>query len=334
MIYSMRKIVLTVIAFNFLLSSCIDKIDGPLDIPLSNLPKIEIPLLEDYSQKVYYNLSSQSIVKVSKSYDWEIAFSGSQNLPKVIMNYALGLSCNGFTQNDTNFSLVVSDNVFSSNTLKYANYYDSFANLFSENFSGGVNQRFVYYLHFGADVYKKFQILELSSSQVSFRYSDLNGSNEKVVSIPLNANQNYTYYSILSNAIKDVEPASKDLWDLEFTHYTTYIYDFNQPRMYGVTGVLSNPAKDIKTTVFENISIEEITSSKLSNAIYSSSKKGIGYEWKRWSSPGQQGYYTIEPRSYGINVDGKYFAIQFVEFSKTVDGKLTKGYPSFLQNQL
>ena len=330
----MRFRIALILVCNLWMSSCINKIDGPLDIPLSNLPKIEIPLLEDYSQKVYYNLSSQSIVKVSKSYDWEIAFSGSQNLPKVIMNYALGLSCNGFTLKDTLFSRTMSDNSFSTNELVYSNYYDSFARLFEDNFSGGLNQRYVYYLHFGSDVYKKFQILEYSATSISFRYSDLNGANEKIVVLPLIASQNYNYYSLLTGTIMDVEPASKDLWDLEFTHYTTYIYDFNQPRMYGVTGVLSNPAKDIKTTVFENISIEEITSTKLSNAIYSSSKKGIGYEWKRWSSPGQQGYYTIEPRSYGINVDGKYFAIQFVEFSKTVDGKLTKGYPSFLQNSL
>lgn len=324
------------LVLSFLLSSCISRVDGPLNIVVSNLPKIEIPLLENYTQKVYYNLSSQSIVKISKANDWEIAFSNSMipGLAPVMMNYALGKSCNGFTAKDTNFSTIVNESVFFSTPLFYANYYDSFANLFGDNFVGGVNNRYVYYLHFGGDIYKKFQILNYSSTQVSFRYSDLTGANEKTATVILNPAQNYSYYSILEGASRDIEPTNKDLWDLEFTHYTTFIYDFNQPQMYGVTGVLSNPSKNVKATVFENTPIDKLTSIQLSTAIYSSSRKAIGYEWKRWSSPGQQGFYTIEPRSYGINIDGQYYTIQFVDFSKTIDGKVAKGYPIFLQNNL
>jgi hypothetical protein len=331
----MRERILFFVIIVFI-SSCIKRIDGPIDVPSYNYPKIEIPLLEDYSQKVYYNIAAQKIVKTSKSYDWEIAFSNNPtgSLEKVIMNYALGKSCNGFTLQDTNYSAIYGESEFFSRSLLYANYYDSFASLFSNNFQGSINNRYVYYLHFGGDIYKKLQIIDYTNSMVRFRYSNLNGTNENLVNLPLNPNQNYSYYSLQTNVVKDIEPINKDSWDLEFTHYTTFIYDFNSPQMYSVTGVLTNPVRDIQTAILLNKNMEDITINSLSSAVFTSSKKAIGYEWKKWSSPGQQGFYTIDPRSYAVRISGKYYSMQFVEFSKAVNGVLTKGYPTFLQNSL
>lgn len=321
----------------FFISSCIKRIDGPLDITVSELPKIEIPLLENYPQKVYYNLESKSIVKTSSNLNWDIAFSSNPTSSdhNVILNYSLGVSCNGFTLKDTNYSKVYDESIFSSNTLKYANYYDSFAILFEENFYGAnASYQYVYYLNFANSYYVKMQILDYTTSYVKIRYSRLDGSSEQIAMIPLSSNQNYTYFKLFPSEIVDIEPLDKTSWDIEFTTYTTYIYDFGLPRMYRVAGALYNPSKSIKTCYFENARIENIVSSQLTNATYTSSLKGIGYEWKQWSNPGQTGFYTIVPRVYGIQNAGKYYTIQFTEFSKIIDGKAVNGYPTFLQNSL
>jgi hypothetical protein len=321
------------------LSSCIKRIDGPIDIELSTYTRHEINLnyalnpssnLVEYIDKVYYNLADSSIVKSVSSNEWSIAFSSDPNSDrKIIMNYALGKSCNGFTRRDTNWMSPVTENDYGTNTLKYANHFDTFADLITTQ---GINNHYVYYLNYSIyDRYYKFQVLNYSSSSMTIRYAYIDGTNEKTITVPIGTNTNFTYFSFKSNAPKDLEPADKNSWDLEFTRYTTLVTEFNSTQMYTVTGVINNPSRNIVVAQLDDIKIEDINPALLQSLSYSSYLGKIGYSWKKFSGASQDGFYTIPTRSYVIQGSGKYYAFQFVEYSKLVSGSLVKGYPSFLQ---
>lgn len=337
----MKKIIISTITISILFfTSCIKEIDGPIVIPSSSFPKIEIPLVDDnsgsYYKKAYYNLETKTIVKSSYSKDWFIAFNSNptNNFQKVILNYGLSKVCNGFTLKDTNFFEIKKEDIFLDNTRYYANFYDNFATLFQDNFDNLSSKKYVYYAIFDEKGMFKIQILDYSTTSITFRYASLNNSVYKEVTLPLAPNQNYTYFSFETNAPADIEPADKSTWDIEFSRYTTFITDFGSPQMYAVNGALFNPSKSIQSTYIQNEKIENINLQKTTNLIYSDSLDGIGYSWKIYSNAGADGFYTIAPRVYIVKNTGKTYVLQFIEYSKLINNVNVRGYPTFLQNSL
>lgn len=334
---STKRLLISIIGFG-LLSSCLKRIDGPIDYELSSYPKYDVNLnysynpttkLVEYVDKVYFSLQDSSIVKTVNSNEWSIAFSSDAASDRpVVMNYALGTGVNGFTLNDTMWSKPISENDFALNTLRYSNHYDTFANFISKS---GVENHHVFYLNYGAyDKFYKLQIISQTLNSVTFRYANINGSGETTQILTINPETNYTYFSLKENSIKDIEPANKNSWDIEFTRYTTLVTEFNDTKMYTVTGVINNPSKKIKVAHLDDIKLEEINTSQISNYTYSSYLSKIGYSWKKYSSATQDGFYTIPTRSYIVDIDNKYYGLQFIEYSKIVNNVVSKGYPTFL----
>lgn len=314
--------------FCLLLQSCIKQIDGPITIATSPYPKVELNLdqLGGYKNKIYYNLSTKSIVKTANSLDWHIAFASDASLTtKVMMNYALGKTCWGYTQNDTLWSRNITANDFNNQIPLYANHYDSFADLFKR----GINN--VYYLYYGSSYSPvKFQIISYLPNQVIFRYANVDGTNEKQITLALNPNTHYTYFSFSEQIEKDIEPLDKTSWDVEITRYTTFVTDFNQPQMYGVAGFINNPTKNINIAMVVDKSLDEIERTQFTSFSFSNKLTAIGHDWKKFNSASQDGFYTLPHRSYIVETGGKYFGIEFTAFSKTIDGKQMNGYPTFL----
>lgn len=244
------------------------------------------------------------------------------------MNYAFGKSCWGTSKNDTIWSRSIEQAFF--DTVRkpiYANYYDSAADLFSRGLFN------VYYLSYPGVYFPsiKFQILTYTPTEVSFRYANIDGSNEKTLTIPLNFSTHYTYVSLVTGTVQDIEPTDKMSWDFEVTRYTTFVTDFSQPQMYGVAGLISNPSKNVKIAKLENVNLENISESSLSSYNYLSSLSAVGHDWKKFSNGGPDGFYSILPRSYVVSVAGKKHGLQFVSFTKTVDKKPVNGFITFLQ---
>lgn len=335
------RIYLLIIAVYYLFTlstSCVSRIDGPIMIDSSIYPKIEIDLgynSASYTQKVYYNFEEQKVIKSSNSLDWDIAFSSPVGtLRPTIMNYALGASCNGFTKRDTNFATIITDREFQSNQLFYSNYYDSTAILFESGFSSGQLLKYVYYMNLESHGFFKIQILDYNANNVTIRYARLDQVNGTTVTIPISNTQNYTYFSFITNQVQDIEPADKSSWDIEFTKYTTYITDFGFSQVYGVTGAILNPSKNIRVAEWENYSMDGISNSVLNAGNYQTNLTAIGYDWKKWSSPGVDGFYTIPKRTYAIKSNNDTYLIQFIEFSKLIGSDLKRGFPTFLQKKL
>jgi hypothetical protein len=110
--------------------------------------------------------------------------------------------------------------------------------------------------------------------------------------------------------------------------------EFNSTRYYAVTGAIFNPFKSLQYAFLENVNINDIDLAKASSQSLKTDLLGIGYSWKKFSSPTNDGFYAIEPRTYIIKDGTKYYTIQFTEFSKLIGGASEKGYPQFLQNNL
>lgn len=325
----------------FLTTSCIKVIDGPINVPIPSFTSVEIPLTKDYSQKVYYNLATKSIVKTTNTYSWDIAFTSDLTRKgKVILNYAYGDICKGMNTSNTNFNTIYTAAYIEANALKfkYANYYEINSNLFDNSLSYFNNELssnqnvFIVVLEPGR--VKKVQILEYTNSKVVFRHGNIDNTDTSTVTMPLNPNNNYNYYSFKNKDFVLVEPAYNTSWDIEFTKYTTLLTEFNSTRYYAVTGAIFNPSKSTQYTYLENININDIDLAKATSQSLKTDLLGIGYSWKKFSSPTNDGFYSIEPRTYIIKDSSKYYTIQFTEFSKLVGGTSEKGYPQFLQNNL
>ena len=324
-----------------LLLSCIKTIDGPITVSKPTYTSLEIPLTKDYSQKVYYNLATKTIVKTVNTYSWDIAFTSDLSRKnKVILNYAFGDICKGMNTNNTNFNITYTNNYLEANSLKfkYANFYENNANLFDNSLSFFNNElasnQNVFIVVIEPGRIKKVQILEYTKTKVVFKHGNIDNSDTVTVTMPLNPNNNYNYYSFKNKDFVFVEPTNNTSWDIEFTKYTTLLTEFNSTRYYSVTGAIFNPSKNHQYTYIENVNINDIDKAKASSLSLKTDLLGIGYSWKKFSSPTNDGFYSIEPRTYIIKDDTKFYTIQFTEFSKLIGGTSEKGYPQFLQNNL
>jgi hypothetical protein len=241
---------------------------------------------------------------------------------------------------NNNFNTTYTTNFIEANALKfkYANYYELNSNLFDNSLSYFNNELssnqnvFIVVLEPGR--VRKIQILEYTNTKVVFRHGNIDNTDTVTVTMPLNPNNNYNYYSFKNKDFVLVEPANNTSWDIEFTKYTTLLTEFNSTRYYAVTGAIFNPSKTLQYTYLENVNINDIDLAKASSQSLKTDLLGIGYSWKKFSSPTNDGFYAIEPRTYIVKDSSKYYTIQFTEFSKLIGGTTEKGYPQFLQNNL
>ncbi|MFY7861305.1 MAG: hypothetical protein ACOVP5_03690, partial [Chitinophagales bacterium] len=130
------------------------------------------------------------------------------------------------------------------------------------------------------------------------------------------------------------EPADRNTWDIEFTTYTTWVTDFGVTHYYRVAGSIFNQFKNDGAAKIENEVIENISTQTAQNIVMDYTKTAIGYDWKKFSSAAQDGFYSIPKRTYILDIAGQKYAIQFIEFSKEVNQKLERGFPTFLQRKI
>jgi hypothetical protein len=324
------------VLFILLMQSCIKRVDGPIDIPKSNYPTIEIDMgynLSTYTKKVFYDIESEQVVQQLNSEDWDIGVTTHPELEKkFIINYANGVPCNGFTKKTTDFTAPISESEFQSASLSYAHPYDDQSSLFNDVLINGTLSQYVYYLNNGRNQLRKFQVIAYCQDSITIRFGSLSDNIGQTARIAIKPCQNYTYFSFQSNSTIAAEPIDRTSWDIEFTSYTTLVTDFGGTQYYRVVGALFNPSKNYGADKIENEVIENISSGQTRSIDYS--KTAIGYDWKKFSSASQDGFYSIPKRTYILDIAGQNYAIQFIEFSKEINQKLERGYPTFLQRKM
>ncbi len=340
--YLFMKLAIFLLLFS--LSGCVKTIDNVDTLPDVPFPQVQISLGTNYEFKEYYNIKSRQIVKTVNNKDWDIAFSNDLSSKKlVLLNYGVSTFYQGSNTFSTNFNnpFTFSDYNRFLNKNRYSNYYDESDSLFNDNFylESGIlmSNKYIYIIQRGENSlnlnWKKIQILSYKENEVHVLISNLDNSSRIDVKVPLNKTSNYTYFSFEKNSAVDIEPNKED-WDIEFTRYVQNVTQFDITQYYAVAGALLNPLKNIEVSRIENKAIENLKLQDVQSLNYSKSLYEIGYDWKKFSSASNDGFYMILPRVYAIKINNEYYTLQFVETTKVIGNRRSNGYPLFLQNNL
>lgn len=240
---------------------------------------------------VYYSFST-GIVKSQPNNDWDLAFEITGFSASILANHIKGIVV---WQSPYSYAKWASFDTANHNTWK--KMYNSpqvwstgAFNLHSNNNNDPYDLGWgtydpsthivagdsVFLIKLGNGSFKKLTILNLSSGVYNIKYSDVDGSNEKIKSVD-KANykgKNFGYFSFTTEAALDREPATAD-WDIVFTKYTEFI-----PTPYFVGGVWTN--KGNTTAEARNVSV---ATNDFSPFRFSDSNSVIGYDWKTYNQP-------------------------------------------------
>lgn len=274
----------------------------------------------DYSNQIWFDLGTNSVVKTNLRTDWDLSFDCGLNDNYVYLNSALVASI-AFT-NTTLFTNVTTDA-----GLTYIYEHQSGR---TEKLAIGdvTNQRNVFIIDrgftpSGTAIGKwKAQITLVQGDDYFLTYSKLDGTEQRSAIISKNPQYNRIAFSFNTNTEMLIEPLKTD-YDLVFTQYT-HVFE-NPPQPYSVNGVLLNSHNTEAAEEF-NLDFPAITESHAQSLFYSSDSDVIGYSWKSFSL--QTNTFTISNNQNFLIKDASsnLFKFRFLDF---YDENGVKGTPSF-----
>lgn len=291
-----------------------------------------------YATQTFYTLSDGSTQSNSDD-AWDIAFNVSLQGSGVFVNEGLALS---MTQELPEVELyeTASDDFENIDTLGQQRIYNNevswaagaFNHIASETdpFDLGwgaynpattsVTSNRIFAIKLRSGTFKKLEIQSLISGVYTFRYANLDGSDEVTTTI---AKSDYTgktlaYYSLETDEALDLEPA---VWDLKFTRYKTLLpagpgVELN----YLLTGTLSNDGVEVAQVD----GIDPLTVSHLDyEDSYSDTLTVIGHDWKnfdldifQWVIPSDRVYFVK-------STENELWKVQFLDFEGSSTGVST-----------
>lgn len=287
-----------------------------------------------YSNTTFYNLSDGNTSSVNHNL-WDIAFSvGSFDLG-VFVNEAVSLSFTNpqnpvelYATSSTDFAAVDTagmERIYNNEFSWSAGAFNHVATPGNPADYGWGDYNFtthqvigsrVYVIKLRSLVYKKIMIESLISGVYTFKYANLDGSDEQTATIDKAdyAGKTLAYYSLESNTTGDFEPAQ---WDLMFTRYSTPLDSGSGIVDYTVTGVLSNQ----NVTVAKASGVDPATVDYLAyENDYSDTLTAVGYDWKSY-----QGSWVIpQDLVYFIKTSqDELWQVQFIDFEGSATGVST-----------
>ncbi len=242
-----------------------------------------------YANQTFYSLENGELSSVDNS-NWDIGFSVSGLGYGIRINGASGTELFKYPGGDTSaWNSVDTTGMASWSGLNNSDtaWNTGAFNIKEEGFNVGWGQyNVITHQIFGDSIfvialadgsYKKLWIESLVGGVFSFRYADLDGSNE--VSATLDKadfdGKVLGYYSLQDDQEVDREPA--DAWDMVFTKYSGEIAP---GVVYGVTGVLTN--NGVSVAQVSNVGdIEGYNDHGFHS--FSSHINVIGYDWKSFN---------------------------------------------------
>lgn len=270
-----------------------------------------------YSHQLYFDLETNSFVKYNNKVDWDIAFGCGEHKELIFSNTSKNVRVARAL--NANFADVTSSVGYEFATEASTGNPDS-------NAFKGWNYDDVYIIDLGYDDkgvaqgFGKIKLIENNAVEATFQYGMLADAEPKTATVAKDINYNAIFFSIKNSGVADIEPP-KDDWDLCFTQYVFYFFDFEQH--YLVSGVLLNrsnvaayrhASKNYADINFDNISPED----------FSPYLDAIGYNWKVFNNVD---YEVFSDFNYIINsTEGFYFKLHFTSF---YDNLGEKGFPKF-----
>lgn len=336
----MNKIKINIFALIFIvlagLSSCMDKVKEDDPLPTYPIPEgIKIGqanLGSDYSNRVYYKLSSNKTVKTITNKDYDLGFESTAEGWHILLNSSRYMQAGDSETKE--FENITSPSGITMTFDNSDGNPDSTAVGNWADFLGGTPlfYKHVYVIDLGLDQqgntlgYKKTVFEDLIDNVYTLRFANLDGTGDFTVQMPKVDDRNFIGLSFKNEGtVIDFEPPNSE-WDILIGQYTTMLFAEGEPYPYLVRGVLLNPANTEAymydgDKLFPDIEIEDMESVQLTPQ-----QDVIGHQWK---------YYNLEEGVYTVNTELVYFV-------KTNDGSVFKlhflsyynnngetGYPKF-----
>lgn len=303
------------------LSSCLkEEIPVPAPVP-GNVETMQIEIGWPYTNQVYYDCATNMVVKTNTKYDWDISFECDTNGYHVLVNTAKGI----FVAK----GLAPFTSVSSASGLSWLWDAPS-GNLDSTAFGDWRIGNNVYIIdrqfnanggHIG---YKKMQILAVNDFSYTFKYANLDGTDEVTYTINKDPTRNFIHFNFDDGGKTLALEPQKNEWDLLFTnHYHKFS---NLPLPFVLTQVISNIHSDVKVAEDNNGNFTNITLLDTSSYVFTNFWDEIGYDWKIRNS--QDNSFTIDAnKSFVVKTTEKlFYKIRFIDFYNSTGNK---GYPKF-----
>lgn len=281
-----------------------------------------------YADQVYYHLDNGSVKTVPNT-NWDIAFQISGYSSSILTNGGAGVllydvpgstgeswsepvDTNGMVAGWTAWNNSVEswdqgafnmDRDYNTGDFGWGEY-----NMLTHTVSG--SRVFVIKLANGS--YKKIIIDGLISGVYSFRYADLDGSNEMSGTLTKKdfTGKNFGYYSLSGASSLDREPESSE-WHLTFGKYIDMVASQNGNVPYAVTGIRLNGgvlAAKVITETPETIAAPDAS-------LFTSKITTIGWNWKAYDFANNA--YTVSDTTafFVMTPDEQVYRLIFTGFS-------------------
>ncbi len=295
---------------------------------------VEVSYEADYNAQAYYQLENDATTTVY-NIEWDIAFSTIGFADAAIfLNEATGASGTPlelYAAPTNEFSDVINpeelENPLYNDELSWDYGAFNSTRLEEDPFDLGwgaynpadhtINATKVYVLKLRDETYKKLQIVSLVSTTYTFKYADLDGSNEvtKTINKADFPDADFAYFSFDTEQTISSVP---DEWDLVFTRYVTPLDDGEGNLLdYLVTGTLSGVGVEVAQA-------NAINPENVSFDLYEDSLQTqldiIGYDWKafdlstfQWSLPDDRAYFVKTS-------EGDIWKLVFIDFEGSSTG--------------
>jgi hypothetical protein len=177
----------------------------------------------------------------------------------------------------------------------------------------------VFVLKFRDAKFRKLEIQNLTATKYTFRHANLDGTDEKAVTLDKKdfAGKTLAYYSFTTAKAVDIEPTG---FDFMFTRYSSLLTQGPTTTQYVVLGILTG--KGIKVAKASGIDPVKVKATDYANS-YKNNIDEIGHDWKsfnlninKWEFPTDRAYFVKQ-------LDGTVWKITFIDFEGSATGTAT-----------
>jgi hypothetical protein len=307
-----------------LFSSCFKEDEAIAPFDRGDRQTATIALGNDYRYQVYFDLNQGLEVSSNNKLDYDLAFESSPLGCRILLNTSTFMRI--ARTNLTNFESVNSAAGLVFQFDPSSGNLDSTAvgNWFTINGNDTIFDQHVYVIDRGYDQlgrplgHKKIVFEQIKKDEYSFRYANLNGTDERQGRVKKEAGYNFVYYAFDPQRNTRLLEPNREHYTLLFTQYTTLLFtNDGTPYPYLVTGTLIN-RHNTYVAIDKAHTFEEIDMDFAEQLPFSNKLDFIGYNWKDLTGDVESGNVLYQVRSdynYIIrDFQGFYYKMRFVGF--------------------
>ncbi|MCC7332476.1 MAG: HmuY family protein [Flavobacteriales bacterium] len=304
------------------LTSCL-KEETPLPKPKpGNVETVVIEIGFPYLNQVYYDCETNNIVSKNTKYDWDLSFESSTSGYHVLLNTAVGMYAANMGSTDFN-----SISSISGASWQWDNPNGDLNSTAIGNWIGK-NEVFIIDRQYDDNGnhmgYMKFQLITVTDISYTFKFANLDGTNETTYTISKNYSKNFVHFSFEDNGKTiELEP-EKNSWDLLFTNHQHKFDNLTMP--FVLTQTLTNKHNGVLVAEDNNNNFSKIKLEDTLRYSFTNNWDEIGHDWKIRNNTNNS--FTIDGnKSYIVKTTkGYFYKMRFIDFYNHLG---QKGYPTF-----